>query len=265
MKITNDKYYTPNTLAEYVVAKTKEIIGDNNISEWLEPSGGSGVFLNYLPIGTYSCDIEPEDNRVVKQDYLTLNFKYKTGRCVIGNPPFGDRNMLAKKFFKKSLTIGDYISFILPITQLDNSQSLYEFDLIYSEDLGEQQYSDRTVHCCFNIYVRPKNGLNQKTDYTLKDVTLFEYKRGKEIGFDTYDFAICTWGNGSCGKYPEYKGQFAQEHYFLINNLKLKDKILKVCTRTDWKNEVAPINTSSKKIQSWRIYKYLKEQIPELE
>ena len=79
-----------------------------------------------------------------------------------------------------------------------------------------------------------------------------------------YDFAICSWGNGSCGKYPEFIGQFAQEHYFVINNDKIRDKILKVCYSTNWKEDVAPKNSSSSKIESWRIYKYLKEQIPEL-
>ena len=51
-KIPNDKYYTSPELAEYCVNKTKEIIGDENITEYLEPSAGSGVFLNYLPEGT---------------------------------------------------------------------------------------------------------------------------------------------------------------------------------------------------------------------
>jgi len=59
-KIKNDKYYTPSGLAKYCVEKTKEVIGEENITEWIEPSGGNGVFLDYLPQGTYSCDIEPE-------------------------------------------------------------------------------------------------------------------------------------------------------------------------------------------------------------
>jgi hypothetical protein len=210
-------------------------------------------------------DIEPEDIRIKKQDFLKLNLEYKKGRCVIGNPPYGEKNILVKQFFNSSLSKCDYISFILPITQLNNIQSLYKFNLIYSEDLGERLYSDKLVHCCFNIYKRPDDGkLATKKDYSLKDITLIEYKRGKEIEFDKYDFSICTWGNGSCGKIPLYKGQYAQEHYFIIHNNNLREKILKLCYATDWKNKVAPKNTSSKKIQSWRIYKYLKEQIPEI-
>lgn len=36
-KIQNDKYYTPPNLANYCVNKTKEIIGVNNITEYIEP------------------------------------------------------------------------------------------------------------------------------------------------------------------------------------------------------------------------------------
>jgi hypothetical protein len=48
-KLDNDKYYTSPEIAEYVVNKTFEIIGISKISEFLEPSAGNGIFLNYLP------------------------------------------------------------------------------------------------------------------------------------------------------------------------------------------------------------------------
>lgn len=270
-KIHLDKYYSPQELADYCTQKAIDVIGIENITELVESSAGNGVFLNsfekLLPNVPYKAyDIEPEDDRIIKQDYLELDMEYKKGRVIIGNPPFGDRSILVKQFYNKSLNIGDYIAFILPITQLNNSQSLYKFELIYSEDLNVISYSDRDVHCCFNVYKRDKSGLLlDKMDYSLKDIDIIEYKRGKEIYFQNYDYSICTWGNGSCGKIPSFKGQFAQEHYIIVNNLELKDKIINVCKSTDWKNEVAPKNTSSKKIQTWRIYKYLKEKIPELE
>lgn len=98
-KILNDKYYTPRSLAAYVVAKTNEIIGRSNITEYLEPSGGAGVFLDFLPEGTYSCDIEPEDDRVVQGNFLDLDSPYKQGRCVIGNPPYGTKGNLFTQFY----------------------------------------------------------------------------------------------------------------------------------------------------------------------
>jgi predicted RNA methylase len=130
-KIRLDKYYTSPEIAKYIVEKTKEILGEDNITEYIEPSAGAGVFLDYLDKPYIAYDIEPEDNRIIKQDFLTVNLEYKKGRCIIGNPPFGDRNTLSVKFYKRSLYLGDYIAFILPISQLNNNQQMYEFDLIH--------------------------------------------------------------------------------------------------------------------------------------
>ena len=107
-KIKNDKYYTSDELAKYCVEKTKEIIGEDNITEWLEPSAGAGAFLNYLPNDTLAYDIEPEGDRIIKQDYLELDLDYKKGRCAIGNPPFGRGNSLSMAFYKKSVNYHAY-------------------------------------------------------------------------------------------------------------------------------------------------------------
>ena len=126
MKIKNDKYYTPQYLAEYCVNKTKEVIGENNITEWLEPSAGSGVFLEYLPKNTLAYDLFPENELVIQQDYLTLDLDYKKGRCIIGNPPFGDRNNMSRAFYKKS--------FRMPT-----------FNDLYYADMGNSQLSPERV------------------------------------------------------------------------------------------------------------------------
>lgn len=245
--------------------KTKKIIGENNIAEYIEPSAGEGVFLDYLDKTYLAYDIEPEDVRIVKQDYLTLDIHYKKGRCVIGNPPFGRSMSLAKAFFKKSIIIADYISFILPISQYKNTQSLYEFDLIHTEDLGLRYYSDIKLHCAFNIYKRPLNGLHKSPpSYKLKDITVTSYSRGsKKSPLKEYDFGICTWGDGSCGKEIEFPGQYAQEHYIIINNHKYKNEVMRICKNTDWRNLYPSV--SSAKLQTWKIYKHFKEQIPELQ
>ena len=76
-KIQNDKYYTSPDLAEYCVKKTREVIGEDNIIEYIEPSAGSGVFLDYLDKPYLAYDIEPEDDRVVKADWLGVDLDYK--------------------------------------------------------------------------------------------------------------------------------------------------------------------------------------------
>lgn len=269
-RINNDKYYTPPSLAEYCVSKAIEIIGKSNITEFIEPSGGNGVFLDYLPEGTWSVDIEPEDNRIQQGDYLELDLPYKRGRCIIGNPPFGVKGNLFLKFYLKSIGIADYVAFILPISQYNNDVKLYQFDLIYTKDLGVIAYSDRKVHCCFNIYRRPSCGkYNKKKNYKLKDVEIIELrtkkngeggKRYKDNSF-YYDYAICAWG--VIGTEIEYENQFAKEFYFIIHNEELKSQILHALKSVDWCKEY-PM-TATPNLLHWQVGKYLKKVIPSIE
>lgn len=265
-KIKNDKYYTSPELAKYIVSKTKEVIGEENITEYIEPSAGAGVFLNYLDKPYLAYDIEPEDDRIIKQDYLELNIEYKKGRCIIGNPPFGRGNSLAMSFYKKSVKISDYIAFIMPISQYKNNIQLYDFDLIHSEDLGLWQYSDRKLHCCFNIYRRPKYGkLNKRPNYKLKDVDIIEYRRGGNTNIPKgYDFAMGTFGAGCVGKIPKKIGQYSLECYFYIKNTELKESVLQVLNNYNWKSMSKGISNTYR-LPQWKIYKVLKAQIPELE
>ena len=265
-KIENDKYYTPPNLAEYIVNKTKEVIGEDNIIEYIEPSAGSGIFLDYLDKPYLAYDIEPEDDRIIKQDFLSLELEYKKGRCIIGNPPFGNRNTLLVKFFKKSIELGDYICFILPLSQLNNNYQMYQFDLIHSENLGINTYSGVNLECCFNIFERPKNGLNIKQNYKLNDINIAECRRGSKVDLDIneYDIGICTYGSGIIGRVPKYKGQYVKEMYFKINNTILKDKIIELIKNTDWEKEICKGSSGQFNLTQWQVYKYIKEQIPEL-
>ena len=262
-KIPYDKYYTPYELAKYCVEKTKDVIGEENITEYIEPSAGNGVFLKYLDKQYKAYDILPEGYNIIKQDYLTLDLEYKKGRCIIGNPPYGNKNTLSVKFYKKAIKECDYISFILPISQFNNNIQMYEFDLIYSEDLGYKIYSNINLHCCLNIYKRPKNKLNKKPNYKLKDITILEYRRN---GIDNinlnYDYAMCAFGAG-LGKEIIIPRTYSQEVYFYIHNDKLKDKILYILKTTDWKSMCKGISNIYR-LPQWKIYKYLKEQIPEI-
>lgn len=265
-KIKHDKYYTPSDLAKYCVNKTKEIIGEDNIVEYIEPSAGQGVFLDYLDKPYLAYDIEPEDDRVEKADWLGVDLNYKQGRCVIGNPPFGSCNTLSVQFYKKAIKLCDYIAFILPISQLNNNQQMYDFDLIHSEDLGIKNYSGVELQCCFNIYKRPDSDkLNKKPNYKLQDVDIIEYRRGgndKQIP-DNYDYAMGSFGAGCVGKPIVEKGQFALECYFYINNEGYKERILDILKMTDWVSIARGISGTCR-LPQWKIYKYLKEQIPEL-
>ncbi|MCM1045256.1 MAG: hypothetical protein NC417_07075 [Candidatus Gastranaerophilales bacterium] len=267
-KIQDDKYYTPPDLAKYCVDKTRQIIGADNITEYIEPSAGSGVFIDYLDKPYWAYDIVPEDNRIIEADWLGITLDYKIGRCIIGNPPYGANNSLAIKFYKHAVPMCDYISFILSYSQLDNNIQMYEFDLIYSEDLGLQHYTDRNLHCCFNIYRRPENGsLNKKYNFKItKDIHIVEYRRNvkRDINYNTFDIGICGYGKGIIGNIPKYLGEYVKEFYFEITNEIYKEQIIDLIKHTDWEKEVCKGISGQVSLPQWKIHKYLKQKIPEL-
>lgn len=258
-KIELDKYYTNKDIAKQCIDKTFEIIGKENISEIIEPSAGNGSFSLQLECLAY--DISPESDSIVKQDYLELNLPYLKGRLIIGNPPFGSRMNLAQKFFKKSIELGDYIAFILPISQLNNSTTMFEFDLVWSQDLGKIDFSDRNLHCCFNIYKRPDNGLNKKQESKLKDIVII---RQDAKNYDEYkfDLRMCYWGNGSAGKILQEGEKYSGEYKIQIKNKSLKPKIIEVLSNCDWKKELKFI--AMLRIKQYHIVEILKKYIPEI-
>lgn len=261
-KINLDKYYTPVSLAEYCINKTYEIIGKENITEIIEPSAGNGSFSLQIP-DCIAYDIEPEHESIIKQDYLKLELEYKKGRLIIGNPPFGKHNTLSVSFYKKSCKISDFIVFILPISQLDNPNEMFDYDLIYSENLGNNKYSNIEVPCCLNIYTKPINGNNKKPINKLEDVSIDIHLRGRktqEIFYDS-DLRICAFG-ASAGKVVKYNNQYCKEILFIVNNSLLKERIVEVVNNANWIKRFQMTKTPC--ITRWQIVKYLKEQIPEI-
>lgn len=260
-KNINDEYYTPRDLAEYCVNKTKEVLSLSEGTTFLEPSAGGGAFLPYLPDSTVALDINPQHKGVVLGNFLEDSFEYKKGLCVIGNPPFGFRNALAVKFFKKAITVGDSISFILPISQLNNQQQMFEFDLIYSEDLGKRNYSGVDVHCCLNIFKLPKTGRNKKKPvFVVQGVSYSEYRRGgcNNVPYD-YDIGFCRFG--SIGKQPTHIGQYAQEGYLKIDKTFSGDKngLITYLKTFDWK-AYRP-STSTPTLYKWEIMKVVSDYL----
>lgn len=219
--------------------------------------------MDYLDKPYLAYDIEPEDDRIIKQDFLELDIKYKKGRCIIGNPPFGRSMNLARQFYNKSIKIADYIAFILPIKQLDNNYTLHKFDLIYSEDLGLHKYTDRELHCCFNIYKRPKNGLNKRPQTKLKDIDIISSDPRQKIIFKEIeaDLEIVGWG-ASVGKIIKENEKYCDTYKIIIKNKELKDEIIHCFKKVDWYKEVNFITTP--RINKYHIIKVLKKYIPNI-
>ena len=70
-----DKFYTQNKVALTCVNFLKNTLSlDSNVI-YLEPSAGSGSFLDFLDYYV-ALDIVPEDDRITQQDFL----EYKTDK-----------------------------------------------------------------------------------------------------------------------------------------------------------------------------------------
>ena len=232
-----DKFYTPRETAK----KCIDLFWDTffEVTEIIEPSAGNGAFSLQIP-NCFAYDLEPEHESITKQDFLKLKLTYKKGRAFIGNPPFGDRNNLARSFYKHACEMGDMVAFILPMSQFENSDSLYLFDLVKSVDLGVLEYSGMKVHCCFNLYHRPKNGkLNKRKNinpnlFKLYGDDVYRGDRQKEYEKLQYDFVVFRRG-ASAGKikYENINKQTYKVKVFDDRNLEwVKNTILNY----DWLN-----------------------------
>lgn len=259
-KFENDKYYTPSHIVDYVIAKTIDLVG-LDFSCVIEPSAGGGAFIDKIneqfpDSDNLFMDLYPTKQGIIKQDYLEYKHNKEGKTLVIGNPPFGSRNILSVKFFKHSIKFADTIVFILPISQLNNNQQMYEFDLIHSEDLGKHSYSNengdqKEVHCCLNIYKKPKNN-NKKPRYKFSNFKIIEYRRSSsDINDFDYKRGICAWGV-SIGKTTKFVGEYAQEFYFLGDS-----DIIDFVVNFNW-IEVCSI-TATPSLMQWHIYEEVKK------
>ena len=101
-----DKFYTNINIVNLCINYLENLYKWDYWDLVIEPSAGSGNFLNNIPFNNkIGIDIEPENTNIIKENYLNynINTKYLDKKIlVIGNPPFGRQSSLAIKFFNKS-------------------------------------------------------------------------------------------------------------------------------------------------------------------
>ena len=114
---TIDKYYTKNVIVEQCIELVNKYINILKEDLIIEPSAGNGSFIENIKklSNNYKYyDIEPENEEILKQDFLKLDYsqlkqEYKKIH-IIGNPPFGRQASLAIKFIKKCCEFSNSIS-----------------------------------------------------------------------------------------------------------------------------------------------------------
>jgi hypothetical protein len=198
-KIAFDKYYTPPIVAKWCIDKTKEIIGEDNITEWVEPSAGGGSFSHQL-IGCKAYDLFPQHDYIEQADFQKLDLGgYKKGRCFIGNPPFGDGDgKLLHLFYNKACDNGDYIAYIQPASFYNSYSKHKRFEIVYSCIL-DTPYTNEKLKTSFTIYKRNEHKDKwENKDYSIACVIYKEYLRSLKLKYvypKEYDYSFITYGS----------------------------------------------------------------------
>lgn len=174
MKNNNlDMFYTNPKVSDYIVEKVFSFFPSIKLNNFLEPSAGTGNFINSLiknevPLNKITAyDINPQSKyKIIKKNFLKVNLKNKN-YITIGNPPFGKRGKLALEFLNKCLEYSYYVIFILPNAfkrYLVQKQVIPNCKLLYEEDLNPNSFivkdSEYSVNCVFQIWCNEQNCKN---------------------------------------------------------------------------------------------------------
>lgn len=163
-----EQFYTPRDTAEWVVGKVLKFVDNPDKLTWLEPSAGSGVFIDVLAeqgiSDVLAVDIEPHHKRVKRQDFLAWKAPH-AGLVAIGNPPFGRNNALSIPFFNHCSEFCDVIAFIVPrswrkwsvTNRLSKDFELkadYDLHINYVDATGNDVYAKNNLKTCLQIWKR---------------------------------------------------------------------------------------------------------------
>jgi hypothetical protein len=232
-KILFDKYYTKKMVAQ----KCLDLIPDfDSYDTIVEPSAGNGVFSNQVS-NCIAFDIEPEHKEVIKQDFLLLNKIDGNKKLFIGNPPFGERSLLAKQFIQHSIILGaETIAFILPDTfSKFLMQKVFpaNWKLIIEEPLGRDNFeiNGETYHvpCSFFVWTMRETNINlRKRELPQPRKIRFLPRFSKDA-----DFTI----NGNSGKVKNLceVTNWKSEHYIKVVVINEKDTIKQQMSHIQYK------------------------------
>ena len=163
-----EQFYTPRETADLVVARVVGLVPDALGRTWLEPAGGTGVFIEAaMAAGVrdlVSLDIEPLHPLVAEGDFLTSDLSV-AGAVTVSNPPFGRNNSLSVPFFNGCAKYSDVIAFIVPRSwrkwSVTNRLDPW-FGLVADDDLtvdyvdakGEHVHGRRLLRTCLQVWER---------------------------------------------------------------------------------------------------------------
>lgn len=252
---TIDKYYTKNIVADLCLEFVKKYIQINTNDLIIEPSAGNGSFINGIKSLTNNFrfyDIEPDNEEIIKQDYLLLeNGEEENKIHIIGNPPFGRQSSYAIKFIKKSSEFCDSISFILPKSFKKNSLKKsfpLNFHLVFEIDLPDNSFLvdgvEHNVPCIFQIW--EKKDTERTVDEKLEPCHFTFVKKTENP-----DISFRRVGVNAGAIDVNIIEKSVQSHYFIkfTNKKSTSNNIKKLSTITyEFNNTVGPKSISKQEV-----------------
>lgn len=216
-----DRFYTP----EEIVKKCLNLLNLDDYDCIIEPSAGCGSFSEHLP-NCKSYDIAPENDNIIKADWLTLDKNQFKGNKILvcGNPPFGEQNKLAISFFNESAKFCDTIAFILPLSfKKDSIQNCLNLNFILKQELiladalfYLKNKEEIKVPCVFQVW--EKTNIPRKKNILKTSSNLFDFTVAEKA-----DFRIQRVG-GNAGKASFDLTRAASSNYFIKNKSSLSNE-----------------------------------------
>jgi hypothetical protein len=254
-RMAGDEFYTNETTVKLCIENILNIVDLNNFDLIIEPSAGTGVFIDemkkHTEVNILGYDINPKNDNIIKQDYLELNINDMKNKniLVIGNPPFGKMSSYAKKFIKKSCMYAKYIAFILP--RSFKKESMYSTFNIYYHNIFEIDIPPNSfiisgkihdVPCVFQIWQKKDTKRDIPTKYKPVD-NLYSFVK-KE---NNPSISIRRVGVYAGTISQDISNKSHQSHYFIkvddkININNFIDKFNKISFQTN--NTVGPKSIS---------------------
>lgn len=239
---STDKFYTSPSAVNTCIELIKQHVSIRKNDICIEPSAGNGSFINGIKSLFKHCyfyDLEPENNEIIKQDYLDYDYTIISKNPndkfhLIGNPPFGRQSSLAIKFIKKSAEYAYSISFILPKSFKKDSLKKHfplNFHLIYEFDLPKNSFivdeKDYDVPCVFQIWVK------KDTDREIsKKLIPNNYKFVKKEEQHDISFRRVGVNAGNIDRETEKKS--IQSHYFIKFDMELTDELFDILSKLNY-------------------------------
>ena len=220
-----DRFYTKQHVAEQCVQYLLSKLNKEYVNAlYIEPSAGGGSFLDALHNNkvknVIGYDIAPQREDIIQQDWFCFQCEKKNKIVVIGNPPFGLRNSLAKRFIQHSIEIqADIVAFILPdvFKRYTNQKVFEQYRLIDYFKLPDDSFifqgRNYSVPCSFFILANDNNIMPKKDMKDIKVSQPQEYNFLKR-GDLSADFVL----NGNSGRVRtvEEVTNSKAEHYIKV-------------------------------------------------